>query len=34
MSKDATTYQLNPDYVEISRRRVGQAMPLFAEVQP
>jgi DNA modification methylase len=26
--------ELNPDYVEISRRRVGQAMPLFAEVKP
>jgi len=34
MGRNFIGIELNPDYVELSRRRVGQAMPLFTEAQP
>jgi site-specific DNA-methyltransferase (adenine-specific) len=33
MGRNFIGIELNPDYVELARRRVGQSMPLFAEVK-
>lgn len=34
MQRDAILIELNPEYIEIARRRIASDAPLFAEVAP